>query len=189
MNVQQLWLPDQPYSYQRTFDDTSFNDKLVVTPVQFRATTTKTGWLRRFAQMVFEVTYVDPERAQAATLNDTTPPVISNVSLTPIAAIQSVGTAAAKTIQVSATVQDTGGSPGPLAVNVLFSPDGRRIVAVPLTRTTGNQYQGTVQTSLSNPNAITAIEARDGAGNVATQALKGTLSSAFVEVNLPLVVR
>ena len=59
------WLPDQPYTFQRTGFDTTPADKLVVTPVQFRAVDTTKGWLRRFGQMVFEVTYADPRRAPA----------------------------------------------------------------------------------------------------------------------------
>ena len=69
---------------QRTGFDTVPADKLVVTPVQFRANDSDKGWLRRFSQMVFEVTYADPRRAPTNILGDTTPPLIRDVTITPL---------------------------------------------------------------------------------------------------------
>src|SRR6185503_17688290 len=99
------WLPDQPYTFQRTGFDTTPADKLAVTPVQFRAIDTSKGWLRRFGQMVFEITYVDPRQAPANILGDTTPPLVSNIVITPQAA-RSIGIAAIQSVDVIATVSD-----------------------------------------------------------------------------------
>ena len=183
------WLPDQPYSFQRTGFDTTPVDKLVVTPVQFRAVDPIKGWLRRFGQMVFEVTYVDPRKAPANILGDTTPPLVSSVTVTPLSAVRSFGTAAVHSVGVSATVSDIGGSTGPIDVTAFFTIDGVRWKSAALTKGSGNVYQGTIPTQLSRPDVVAIIQARDSAGNVSVQSLKGTLSDAFSVVNLPAIMR
>jgi len=183
------WLPDQPYTFLRTGLDSTPADKLAVTPVQFRAVDAGKGWLRRFGQMVFEITYVDPRRASASQLADITPPLISNIVISSLAATQSLGTAALRTVGVSATVSDTGGSSGPLEVTALYTIDGVRWKSATLTKGSGNSYQGTFQTQLDRPDVVAIIQARDSAGNVTVQALKGTLSNAFSVVNLPVIQR
>jgi hypothetical protein len=182
------WLPDQPYTFQRTGFDTTPADKLVVTPVQFRAVDTTKGWLRRFGQMVFEITYADPRRASPSLLADTTPPLVSNIAIAPLAA-RSMGTAAAHSVGVSATVSDTGGSGGPLDVTAFFTIDGVRWKSATLTKGSGNTYQGTFETQLNRPDVVAIVQARDGAGNVSVQSRKGTLSDAFSVVNLPMIRR
>jgi hypothetical protein len=182
------WLPDQPYVVQRTGFDTTPADKLVLTPVQFRAVDTSKGWLRRFGQMVFEVTYADPRRAPANILGDTTPPLVSEVAITPAIA-RSIGTAAIHTVGVRATVSDSGGSGGPIDVTALFTIDGVRWKSAVLTKDSGNIYQGNIPTQLLRPDVIAIIQARDSAGNVTVQSLKGTLSDAFSVVNLSTILR
>jgi hypothetical protein len=118
------WLPDQPYTFQRTGFDTTPADKLVATPVQFRAVDASKGWLRRFGQMVFEITYADPRRAPANILGDTTPPLVTDITVGQVAAARSFGTAAVHTI--SATVSDFGGSTGPIDVTAFVTIDGVR---------------------------------------------------------------
>ena len=82
LTVQGQWLPDQPYTFQRTSDGGQYTDKLLVNPAQFWASSARGGRLRRFAQLVFEVNYLDPNSAIGSVLNDTTPPEISDVSIT-----------------------------------------------------------------------------------------------------------
>jgi hypothetical protein len=188
MTTIEQWLPDQPYTLQRTGFDTTPADKLVVTPVQIRPTDSKQGWLRRFAQMVFEVTYVDPRRAPANILGDTTPPLIRAVTITPMLAANSVGIAA-QSIGVSATVTDVGGSGGSIDVSALVTVDGVHWQSTPLTRVSGNTYQGSAPLLLNRPDVVALIQARDSAGNVSVQALKGTLTDAFTSVILPLIRR
>ena len=182
------WLPEQPYTFQRTGFDTTPADKLVVTPVQFRAVDTSKGWLRRFGQMVFEITYADPRRAPANVLGDTTPPLVSNITIAKFVA-RSFGTAAVHSVGVSATVSDTGGSTGAIDVTAFFTIDGVRWKSAVLTKGSGNTYQGTFQTQLDRPDVVAIIQARDSAGNVSVQSLKGTLSDAFSVVNLPAMMR
>ena len=182
------WLPDQPYAAQRTGFDTTLADKLVLTPVQFRAIDTTKGWLRRFGQMVFEVTYIDPRRASAPMLGDTTPPLISNITITSASA-HSIGTAAIHTVGVSTTVIDSGGSDGAINVTALFTIDGVRWISAVLNKGSGNIYQGDIETQLGRPDVVAIIQARDSAGNVTVQSLKGTLSDAFAVVNLPTILR
>ena len=110
LGVIEQWLPDQPYTFQRIGIDTTPADKLTVTPFQFRAVDTSKGWLRRFGQLVFEVTYADPRKASASILGDTIPPLVGNVTISPIATPGSIGTAAVHSVGVSATVSDSGGS-------------------------------------------------------------------------------
>lgn len=42
------WLPDQPFTYQRTAAAQSFTDKLLISPAQFWGTSERSGRLRRF---------------------------------------------------------------------------------------------------------------------------------------------
>jgi hypothetical protein len=183
------WLPEQPYTVLRTGLDTTPADKLAVTPVQFRAVDAGKGWLRRFGQMVFEITYADPRKASASLLADTTPPLVGNIVISAQAASQNLGTAALRTISVSAGVTDAGGSTGPIDVTALYTVDGVRWKSATLTKGSGNSYVGTLQTQLSRPDVVAIVQARDGAGNVSVQSMKGTLSDAFSVINVPLVRR
>lgn len=59
--VQGIWQPDVPYTFQR-ITTISGNvevprDTLLINPAQFRVATSQNGTLRRFKQMVLEVTY------------------------------------------------------------------------------------------------------------------------------------
>jgi hypothetical protein len=186
LNTIEQWLPDQPYGIQRTGFDTTPADKLVVTPVQFRAVDTTKGWLRRFGQMVFEVTYADPSRAPANILGDTTPPLISDITIGQVTAARSFS--ASSVHPLSVIVTDTGGSGGAIDVTAFFTIDGVRWKSAALTRVSGNVYQGSLPTQLARSDVVAIIQARDSAGNVAVQSLKGQLSDAFSVVNLPTIM-
>ena len=62
-------------------------------------------------------------------------------------------------------------------------------MSAPLLKVGANSYAGSITTSASGGNVVAFVAARDAAGNVATQALKGTLSSAFSLVYLPAARR
>ena len=79
LTVQDQWLPDQPYTFLRTPPSSQYTDKLLINPAQFSATSARSGRLRRFTQLVFEVSYLDPNSAKSNDLDDTTPPEISDV--------------------------------------------------------------------------------------------------------------
>ncbi len=120
--LQEAWQPEQPFTFQRSQQRGSAADKLLVSPVQFRPSDTEAGALRRFGQMVFEVSYVDPRRASLALQTDTVPPLIGNVVIAPV--IQQAATGAApaadQTLRITARVRDTGGS-GISSVTALYT--------------------------------------------------------------------
>ena len=64
-------------------------------------------------------------------------------------------------------------------MTAFFTIDGVRWKSAVLTKGSGNVYQGTISTQLSRPDVVALIQARDSAGNVSVQSLKGTLSDAF----------
>jgi hypothetical protein len=67
MISQGIWLPDLPYTFQRTSalsgTEPITSDRLLISPTQFNASHSTTGRLRRFKTMIFEVSYVDPPKA------------------------------------------------------------------------------------------------------------------------------
>ena len=65
LTEQGLWSPGVPFASQRTADKVpgvgdQLTDRLLVYPAQFNAGGDRTGRLRRFSRMVFEITYLDP---------------------------------------------------------------------------------------------------------------------------------
>ncbi len=86
MSVTDQWLPLNPFIVQRTVTRVGATDQasdtLLVNPAQFRATSTGTGTLRRYRQLVLEITYADPNVMDAATLADTLPPVLVGPTVT-----------------------------------------------------------------------------------------------------------
>jgi predicted outer membrane repeat protein len=72
LSIRNLWLPDVPYTFQRTSTlsgtEPITSDRLLISPAQFRAADSRSGQLRRFTQMVLEVSYADPVRADPKTL-------------------------------------------------------------------------------------------------------------------------
>jgi hypothetical protein len=189
MTVQGQWLPDQPYIFQRTSDGGKFVDKLLVNPAQFWATDTRGGRLRRFAQMVFEVNYLDPNVASSSALNDTTPPEISDVSISLPQLLARQAGIAAQLITVNANVHDEGGASGPLDVSVTYSTDGVEWKFAALKDDDGDGlYTGAFDPPPPGQNIAMIVEARDGAGNVSTYTAKGVLE-AFKFLSLPLILR
>jgi hypothetical protein len=190
MTVQGQWLPDQPYIFQRTSDNGNYVDKLLVNPAQFWANTARGGRLRRFAQMVFEVDYLDPNSASSSTLNDITPPEISDVAIAlPQLLARQAGLAAQQLITVKASVRDEGGTSGPLDVSITYTIDGEHWLFAALKDADNDGlYTGSVAPPPPGQNITLIVEARDGAGNVSTYTAKGTLD-AFSILMLPLLLR
>jgi hypothetical protein len=116
LRARQIWLPDLPYAIQRTSQRSAagsdiLTDQLVIAPAQFYAGNGETGRLRRFTEMVFEVTYVEPQIAPAVVLARSSSPLFGDVRITPL------GPAGANAIQAgeqlvrfSAIVSDSNGS-------------------------------------------------------------------------------
>ena len=183
------WLPDQPYTFQRTGFDTTPADKLVVTPVQFRAVDTGKGWLRRFGQMVFEITYVDPRRAPANILADTTPPLVSNIIITPLAA-RSIRHRRRTIGRRERDRERQRRQQRPDRCDGVLYDRRRALEERRADQGQRKRLPGHISRLSSNrPDVVAIIQARDSAGNVSVQSLKGTLSDAFSTVHLPTIRR
>jgi hypothetical protein len=179
------WLPDQPFTYQRTAAAQSFTDKLLISPAQFWGTSERSGRLRRFKTMVFEVSYIDPQSALIGTLNDTTPPEISNVSITlPSGGFTTAG--AQPPISVQALVNDDGS--GTFDVVAVYSSDGTTWDDIPLTPGAGGKYTGLLNAPSSGKNISVLVTASDKAGNVSTYTAKGALL-AYTYMFMPAIRR
>ncbi len=131
--LQGAWQPEQPFTFQRSQQRGSTADKLLVNPVQFRPSGTEAGALRRFKQMVFEVSYVDPRRAGLGDSGRHHSTLIGNVVIAPVIqqATQSVVPAADQLLRITARVRDTGS--GVQGVRAIYTANGQRWQTVALT--------------------------------------------------------
>jgi hypothetical protein len=175
------WMPDLPYTTQRMGENLAngtdvATDTLLVTPIQFRASDDQHGVVRRYAQMVFEITYVDPNLASGAQLNDDEAPIVNDAAKVPL--VRALGGS-----QISSVVTDVG--TGVAAVYALYTSDGISWTTVQMTPAGNDTYTAQV------PSAIFAalVEAVDSAGNTTLQASKGTLAPALRSIYLPQIQR
>ena len=185
------WLPDQPYSFQRTEQRTSEGpvqiDKLTVIPAQFRANDTELGELWRYSQMVFEVSYIEPSTAPTELLNDTTGPIIGNINVAPATTTGAVNTATTPAIRISATVSDGDGN-GVDEVSVTYTNDSVMWQRAILQEVQDNRYEVVIPEATLNQETYVIVEARDESGNVTVESAKGTLGAP--ELNfLPIISR
>ena len=122
-------------------------------------------------------------------LADTTPPLISNIITTPLAA-RSFGTAAVQSVNVIATVSDTGGSGGPIDVTALFTIDGVHWKSSVLTKGSGNIYQGTYPDSAEPVGCGSDHPGPRQRRQRQRPIAQGPLSDAFsVTLHLPTIMR
>jgi hypothetical protein len=190
LEIRDTWLPDQPYAYQRNTrvvaNQTLFQDSLVVNPAQFRALNQETGQQRRFSQMVFEVSYLDPSATGA--ISDNLPPRIDTIHVAPPAATTNSIAPAAQSIRISARVADN--HVGGLDVRAAYTADGQTWKSVKLQPTAGPAAGGLFMANIDAPanswNIFVIVEARDRSGNVTTDTAKGSLYS-FNSIFMPLV--
>ena len=199
MTLIESWQPEVPYA-QRSFRQqlpgggVAVTDTLLVTPMQFRAVDSERGTLRRYRQMVFQVTYIDESNSGAAAwIADTTPPLISDVALEPVA---STTRSEYTGLRLSARVTDSGiASASGLAatayepVSALFTLDGENWRRVALRPVGNDVFAAIIPRSAYDTGALAIIEARDRAGNVATYTAKGALAPSLSLVYLPLMQR
>ncbi|HEX9442429.1 MAG TPA: hypothetical protein VF909_22265, partial [Roseiflexaceae bacterium] len=192
IEVQDAWQPEQPYSQQRTkylsATEVLTRDNLIVNPAQFRAVESETGQLRRFSQMVFEISYIDPAVAPPSTLADEIPPLIGDVHVSlPGTALRGANPAGL-VVHISASVSDNSTNPSSLNVTATYSTDKLNWDQIALHSVGGGLFEATVNAPANGQNIFVIVEARDKAGNVATDTAKGTLSS-YTFIYLPLVRR
>ena len=187
MGLRGEWQPAVPYAYRTSAQSlpggaTVYSDSLVVNPAQFRADNEEVGTLRRFSRMVFEVSYVDGSNpASAALIADTTPPLISDISLSPTQTAARATTNDATAIRVQARVTDAGDTSrgDALSVTALYTLDGRTWRTTPLVAIGGEIYAATIPTGLYGQSVVAAIQARDSAGNSIIVSAKSQLSRAY----------
>jgi hypothetical protein len=181
------WLPEQPYNYIQVggIDDQAAHEMLLVSPVQFRPTSASAGQIRRFTRMVFEISYVDPLQAPPATLQDTTPPFITQPRIEYVGLTQQ--SRAAAPVRFSASVTDS--APGSLEVTLTYSLDGATWTRLPMTfNAASGRFEAQVSLPDSAQSIVAIIEARDANGNVSSKIARN-LKLASRILYLPLVVR
>jgi hypothetical protein len=184
IRIRGAWLPPLPYTFQRTAylstTQVITTDKLLVIPAQFTPTSDRNGRLRRFTQMVFEVTYMDPRSAPAAVRAAASSPVFDDARAMPL--IVSGGLK----VRLSASARDTGGR-GLQRVSATYTIDGAHWQRISLifNATTG-RYEATVAL-LQGGNIYAFIEALDNAGNATIETGKGTLF-ALNQIFLPPII-
>jgi hypothetical protein len=183
LGVRGRWLPEQPFTYQRSAQGGQFTDRLLMAPAQFWGTTARTGRLRRFEQMVFEVTYIDPQSAPPAMMTDTAPPDIRNVTLQlPSGGFQPI----AMQIMLNTDISDD--ASGVAEAVATYSNDGATWQELPLKLIAPGKYSVMINAPWGGKNIAIMISATDRAGNVATYTAKGALS-AYSFVFMPTARR
>jgi hypothetical protein len=135
--------------------------------------------------MVFEISYVDPLQAPPATLQDTTPPFITQPRIEYVGLTQQ--SRAAAPVRFSASVTDS--APGSLEVTLTYSLDGATWTRLPMTfNAASGRFEAQVSLPDSAQSIVAIIEARDANGNVSSKIARN-LKLASRILYLPLVVR
>lgn len=196
----QEWLPDVPYTFQRTevvSDGAKVaHDQLIVTPAQFSASSAQVGTLRRFTQMVLEVSYLDPETSAPAAADCTNcTPALSNLATLkcylipktrcpmPLAMLQGneenylIG--ATVVSQPSLTIRE---------VSATYSTDGIHWQRAILLPAGNNRYQGTASAPANSTRIDIYYEAIDSAGDAVMRSDR-TNFKRLSDIYLPLVMR
>jgi len=144
--------------------------------------------LRRFAQMVFETSYFDQAVAPSGILADEIPPLIGDVHVSlPGTALRGANPAGL-IVHISASVSDNSTNPSSLNVTATYSVDKINWDQITLQPVGGGVFAAMVNAPANGENIFVIIEARDKAGNVATDTAKGTFSSYSFNY-VPLIQR
>jgi hypothetical protein len=138
--------------------------------------------------MVFEISYIDPAVAPSGTLADEIPPLIGDVHVSLPGTTLGGTNPAGLVVHISASVSDNSTNPSSLNVTATYSTDKINWDQIALHSVGGGVFAATVNAPANGENIFVIVEARDNAGNVATDTAKGTFSSyAFNYV--PLIQR
>ena len=189
MTARAIWLPDLPYAVQRTARRTAsggdiLTDQLVISPAQFSASNGETGQLRRFTEMEFEVTYIEPQIAPASLLAQSSSPLFSDVRIIPLGPSGAIASQAiGQSVRFSAIVSDSNGS-GLRDVSATYTTDGLNWQRQQLVAQNG-RYEATLPAPAAGGNIWAFFESLDKAGNVVVETHKGALSAityAFLPV-------
>jgi hypothetical protein len=191
MEIQQTWLPELPYTFQRIYSNLRsidigctppppclqnstaqsaanqgiITDKITFTPAQFRATSRTQGDLRRFTQMVFAITYLDP-----ATVS---PDGINCRSCGPGFSTWSAGIDqknGENILGLEAEILNPNGS-DIQEVSATFTTDGETWHYAPLTQQDVLSYTTSLSVESVGNEVFAFFELRDQAGNVAVESI------------------
>jgi hypothetical protein len=141
--------------------------------------------LRQYAQLVLEISYVDPNTTNERITADQTPPLIRSVTVAPANTSNQFGPAA-QGFRVSAIVIDR--DSGIDSVTGVYTLDGRNWQSVTLKPGQDGVFEAFIAAPSTQRSPSVYITARDNSGNVATETGKGTLQ-AVGRNYLPLVRR
>jgi predicted outer membrane repeat protein len=181
-----VWSPELPFALLSIPDLASGaaeprdTDQLIISPAQFRALSGRSGTLRRFSQLVFEVTYVDPA-APEGIVDDLSPPLIVDVD----ASLPGTQGAPPDGVRLTALVED--GESGVESVTALYSVDGRAWQQVALALQPNGSYAATITIGASGRLEL-LVDARDRSGNVSVETGKGEFTP-FSVARIALLTR
>jgi hypothetical protein len=198
------WYPDKFFNFTSVVEGDTTYEQLVVKTAQFQADTGgRTGVLRPYSQLVFEVRYLDPlaGNVEAVVLADEEPPYIESVEFTRVddSSLQS------DRIRVDVTVSDgifdgdTNVS-GTASVEATYTIPGtggtRQWQQVALTPPAETSGSWTALIPFGNGKVDVIISATDRAGNTSFFTAKGSLDPADIQepgdaklIWLPLISR
>jgi hypothetical protein len=143
--------------------------------VQFRPVSETDSQVRRFSQMVFEISYVDPVNASEEQLEDVIAPIIGSVVFEQTNA---------NTVTVKLTAND---DQAMQRVSMLYSSNGKDWKNVDLTASANGAYQVSVNTQTPAENLFVYISAVDHAGNISVYSRKGVAPQTVFMQYLPQI--
>lgn len=146
------------------------SDTLLVNPAQFRATSAVTGTLRRYRQLVLEITHVDPNVVDATTLADTLLPVLVGPTVT---------VEGGSSLQIRTQASDLEGTQAP-TLRAAYTLDGTTWNTVDLVLSQ-EIYSAVVPLGSGSSTRVTAIiTAQDAAGNSASETVGVSTASPWM---------
>jgi hypothetical protein len=150
------WLPERFFIHQRIGSGNNIVDTLQVSPVQFQPQSTTAGNWRRYSQLVFEVTYLDPTTADLVQQLDTVPPQFGQVD---------VQWLANNRLRLEVEVNDD--SNRVQQVGVLYSTNTLNWQFAALTPNGSNQFVFEIPAASPESVHIAMLTATDASGNIA----------------------
>jgi hypothetical protein len=204
MEIQQTWLPELPYTFQRIYSNLRsidigctppppclqnstaqsaanqgiITDKITFTPAQFKATSSTQGELRRFTQMVFAITYLDPATVSPDGINcrscgpgfSTWALGAETLTIEEITESLLLQQTTFHTVTLAAEILNPNGS-DIQEVSATFTADGETWHYVPLTQQAVLSYTASLSVESVGNEVFAFFELRDQAGNVAVESI------------------
>jgi hypothetical protein len=186
------WYPAKFFNYTSTIEGDVTREQLVVKTAQFNADTGgRTGQLRPYSRLVFEVRYIDPKAGNVddSLFDDKEPPYIESVDFTKVdgTSLQN------SSIQVDVTVSDSAfngytSASGVASVEAAYTipgATGPQWQRVDLSPPTGSSGTWTALIPFGDGNVDLIVSATDQAGNTSFFTAKGSLDPAEIQDPTP----